>query len=176
MKGSYINKSTEVLTLQNPPPPHKRICRDIISKELFTFTVCALCDRFVIVRLHLGVFWLLLWVGGLFAFSRFFLFEPSSSLPPFSSLFLMCMCMYFFSCPCFYFSSFSFLFSSRSFFLCFFFFSFSSCSSAFLSLLYAGFELGVVEYGAAMEAFERAGKPERGLEMFEEMVCKRKYA
>eukprot|EP00903_Cladosiphon_okamuranus_P008706 g8340.t1 len=33
-----------------------------------------------------------------------------------------------------------------------------------------GFELGVVEYGAAIEAFEKAGKPERGLEMFDEMT------
>lgn len=36
----------------------------------------------------------------------------------------------------------------------------------------AGFELGVVEYGAAIEAFEQAGKPERGLEMFDEMVSR----
>ncbi|CAM9219017.1 unnamed protein product, partial [Scytosiphon promiscuus] len=34
-----------------------------------------------------------------------------------------------------------------------------------------GFELGVVEYGAAIEAFEQAGKPERGLEMFDEMIA-----
>ena len=36
--------------------------------------------------------------------------------------------------------------------------------------LLAGFEVGVVEFGAVMEAFERGGKPERVLETFDEMV------
>lgn len=33
-----------------------------------------------------------------------------------------------------------------------------------------GFELGVVEYGAVIEAFEQSGKPEKGLEIFDDMV------
>lgn len=51
----------------------------------------------------------------------------------------------------------------------------SSCVVSAVAVLVAvvgcaGFELGVVEHGAAIEAFEQAGKPERGLEMFDEMV------
>lgn len=34
----------------------------------------------------------------------------------------------------------------------------------------SGFELGAVEYGAAMEAFEQSRKPERSLEIFDDMV------
>lgn len=34
----------------------------------------------------------------------------------------------------------------------------------------AGFELGAMEYGAAMEAFEQSCKPERSLEIFDDMV------
>ena len=37
-------------------------------------------------------------------------------------------------------------------------------------LSFSGFDLGVVEYGAVMEALEQSGKPERSLEIFDEMV------
>lgn len=39
-----------------------------------------------------------------------------------------------------------------------------------VGLVLAGFELGPVEYGAAMEAFEQSRKPERSLELFDDMV------
>lgn len=46
----------------------------------------------------------------------------------------------------------------------------SSFFFLFFFVFLLGFELGVVEYGATIEAFEKAGKPERGLDMFDEMV------
>ena len=55
--------------------------------------------------------------------------------------------------------------------LFFFSFFFSVLLSPSLFVV-VGFQLGVVEYGATIEAFEKAGKPERGLEMLDEMVSK----